>query len=285
MTDLFPIDPTPDSTLAGDYGNQRNYVDKVIPLADARQEELEGALRQVFAKFIEKREVEVVVFERLSATELAEAILAKPMVLKSLLACCNLAGRAIKRDLKIDTIDTYSPTLSQTQAAALAGYLLSFLPPYLEIPTLVRVDRVAFIDKEIRADKGRWEKLICEALNKYGKAPFKKRKFTVGAESFELDAASPPKGEPVRIGIDVKRIEARQDIHKRGDEIVNKAAKLKTKYPQARFGAVVYYPFIQEHLNVQSRLESPNIDCVVFAALSAESIESAVRLLLAKLES
>jgi hypothetical protein len=120
-------------------------------------------------------------------------------------------------------------------------------------------------------------------LNKYGKAKFRKRKFRVGIESFELDAASPPTGEPVEIGIDVKRIEARQDIHKRGDEIVNKAAKFKSTYPAAKFGAVVYYPFFQEHLNVQSRLESPNIDCVVFASLSAESIENAVRLLLAKL--
>src|SRR5262249_17494077 len=103
-------------------------------------------------------------------------------------------------------------------------------------------------------------------------------------ESFELDAASPPKGELVKIGIDIKRIEARQDIHKRGDEIVNKAAKLKSKYPDAKFGAVVYYPFVQEHSNVQNRLDSPNIDCVVFASQYAESIENAVRLLLAKLE-
>jgi len=284
MTELFPIDPTPDSTISEGYANQRDYIDKVIPIADARQTQVEMALRQAFANVIEKREVEIVVFENLSAIALAEAIGAQPMILKPLLACCNLAGRAIKRDLKINDIDTYAPNLSATQAAALAGYLLSFLPPYLELPTLVRVDRVAFIDKEIRADKGRWEKLISEALNTYGKGKFKKRKFVVGTESFELDAASPPKGEPVRIGIDVKRIEARQDIHKRGDEIVNKAAKFKSKYPDSKFGAVVYYPFVQEHVNVQNRLESPNINCVVFASQSAESIENAVRLLLAKLE-
>jgi hypothetical protein len=280
-----PPNDAPDSPLADGYGNQREYIDKVLPLADVRQQELEAALRETFSKFIEKREVEVIIFESVSADELADAIRAKPIILKSLLACCNLAGRAIKRDLKIDAIDTYAPVLSPTQASALAGYLLSFLPPYLELPTLVRVDRVAFIDKEIRADKGRWEKLICEALNTFGKTRFKKRKFVVGGDAFELDAASPPKGEPIEIGIDVKRIEARQDIHKRGDEIVNKAAKLKSKYPKAKFGAVVYYPFVQEHSNVQNRLNSPNIDCVVFASLSADSIENAVRLLLAKLES
>jgi hypothetical protein len=86
------------------------------------------------------------------------------------------------------------------------------------------------------------------------------------------------------IGIDIKRIEARQDIHKRCDEIVNKAAKLKSAFRRARFGAVIYYPFVQDHASVLSRLESPNIDAVVFASGSAETIENAVRLLLAKVE-
>jgi hypothetical protein len=44
----------------------------------------------------------------------------------------------------------------------------------------------------------------------------------------------------VHIGIDIKRIEARQDIHKRCDEIVNKAAKLKAVFRKAKFGAVIY---------------------------------------------
>ena len=285
VPDLFPLDEkSPDNASADRYGNQRDYIDKVLPFADERQIAVESALREAFSGFLEKREIDVIVFESVSADDLAKAILAKPLILKPLLSCCNLAGRAIKRDLKISGINTYVPRLSQSQASALAGYLLSFLPKYIEVPPLVRIDRVAFIDKEIRADKGRWEKLICEALNAFGKTAFKKRKFEVGGEFFELDAASPPTGQPVKIGIDVKRIEARQDIHKRGDEIVNKAAKYKTAYPEGKFGAVLYYPFIQEHVNVQSRLESTNIDGVVFASLSAESIESAVRLLLAKLE-
>jgi hypothetical protein len=162
-----------------------------------------------------------------------------------------------------------------------AGYLLSFLPQYLEVPTLAQIDKISFIDKEIRKDKGRWERLVCEALNKFGKAAFKKRKFEAGGQLFELDAATPAKGD-VQIGIDVKRIEARQDIHKRCDEIVNKAAKLKSVFPNANFGAVIYYPFTQDHANVLSRLDSPNVDAVVFASSSAETIENAVRLLLAK---
>lgn len=278
--------PTEDLVLnepAGGYGNQRQYVSKVLPVADVRQAEVEEHLRQAFSKFIETRKVEVVVFESMSADDLAQAISHYPLVLKPLLASCNLAGRAIKRDLKIDNIDTYMPVLSEKQANAVAGYLLSFLPKYLEIPTLSHIDRVSFIDKEIRKDKGRWEKLVCEALTKYGKTGFKKRKFEIGGQSFELDAATPGTGA-VRIGVDIKRIEARQDIHKRCDEIVNKAAKLRSAFPKARFAAVIYYPFVQEHSNVRSRLESPHIGAVVFASGSAQAIENAVRLLLAKIE-
>jgi hypothetical protein len=65
---------------------------------------------------------------------------------------------------------------------------------------------------------------------------------------------------------------------------VNKAAKLKSVFRDSKFGAVIYYPFIQDHANVLSRLDSPDIDVVVFASSSAETIENAVRLLLAKAE-
>lgn len=120
-------------------------------------------------------------------------------------------------------------------------------------------------------------------LNQYGRTLFRKRLFEVGEEQFELDAATPEKGN-IQIGIDVKRIEARRDIHKRCDEIVNKASKLKSAYPQAKFGAVVHYPFIEEHVNIQNRLRSSDIEGIVFASESDESIENAVRLLLSTLK-
>jgi hypothetical protein len=265
------------------YGNQREYVSKVLPAATTRQKEIEKELRSAFSGYIEARKTDVVIFERMPATDLAKAIQKHPRILKALLAACNLAGRALKRDLKIENIDTYEPTLSEPQANAVAGYLLSFLPEYLEIPTLSRIDRISFIDKEIRKDKGRWEKLVCEALNKFGKTSFKKRKFEASGQFFELDAATPATGR-VKVGIDVKRIEARQDIHKRCDEIVNKAAKLKSVFATAKFGVVIYYPFTQDHANVLSRLDSSNIDAVVFASSSAETIENAIRLLLAKIK-
>lgn len=265
----------------GGYGNQRQYLSKVVPAADLRQEEVESELRRAFQGYIEMRSMEVIVFERVPAKELALAIREHPMILKPLLAVCNLAGRALKRDLKINNIDTYHPQLTELEANAVAGYLFSFLPEYIELPALSRIDRVSFIDKEIRKDKGRWEKLVCEALTEFGRGPFKKRKFRVGTQVFELDAAWPANGE-VRIGIDVKRIEARQDIHKRCDEILNKAVKLKAAFPRSKFAAVIYYPFVQDHGNVMSRLQSPHIEAVVFASSSVETIETAVGLLLAK---
>jgi len=106
--------------------------------------------------------------------------------------------------------------------------------------------------------------------------------FVADGEQFELDAAS-PKSHDIKVGIDIKRIEARRDIHKRCDEIVNKATKLKSAFPGSKFGAIVYYPFIEEHINIQNRLRSANIDGVVFASGAIESIENAVRLLLSTL--
>jgi hypothetical protein len=122
-----------------------------------------------------------------------------------------------------------------------------------------------------------------DTLNRFGTVAFKKRKFAVQKEEFELDAAAPATG-PIRLGIDVKRIEARRDIHKRCDEIVNKAAKFKQSVKTAKFAAVIYYPFIDEHINIQNRLRSRHINGVFFASESDESIENAVRMLLGQFE-
>ena len=250
--------------------------------AAARCEKVESALRQAFQRFIETRQVDVIVFSGIAATDLGKIIHKHPPVLKPLLAICNIAGRAVERDLGIKNVDTYKPRLTLEQASALAGYIKPFLPPYIEIPALCYMDRISYIDKEIRKGKGQWERGILEALNKFGTLRFKKRQFASGGESYELDAAAPPEG-PIIIGVDVKRIEARRDIHKRADEIVNKASKLKAACPNAKFGAVIYYPFIQEHINVQNRLSSANINGVVFAGETEQSVQDAVRLLLATL--
>lgn len=265
------------------YGSHADYMDWVKDDTDTRQEAIENALRKAFSNFIEKREVEVIVFSSMTAFDLAKAIISHPLILKPLLAVCNIAARAIERDLSIKNVDTYSPRLSGDQAKVIAGYIKPFLPSYLEIPALTRIDRVAFIDKEIRKGKGRWEKKILESLNRFSSLQFHKRMFVAEGEQFELDAANPKSGD-IKVGIDIKRIEARRDIHKRCDEIVNKDTKLKSVFPDSKFGAVVYYPFIEEHINIQNRLRSDKIDGVVFASEAKESIETAVRMLLSTLE-
>ena len=269
--------------MSDSYGSHVDYMKRIKEVADARQRAIETALHEAFAPFIKRVEVEVIAFSGMSALDLAKAILSRPLILKPLLACCNVAGRAIERDLEIRNLSTYVPRLSETHATAIAGYLKPFLPPVLEIPAIIHLDKTSFIDKELRKSKGQWEQGILRALNRFGAGQFKKRKFIVEGESFELDAASPTSGD-IRIGMDVKRIEARRDIHKRCDEIVNKARKLKVAFPESKFGAVMYYPFITEHTNIQNRLHSADIGGVVFASESDESIETAVGLLLATLE-
>ena len=103
---------------------------------------------------------------------------------------------------------------------------------------------------------------------------FKKRSFQCEGERFELDIAAPLTGD-VEIGVDVKRIEARRDIHKRCDEIANKAVKFKHAFPCGKFAAVIYYPFTEEHSHISSRLRSENIDVVVFASENEDSIRNA----------
>jgi len=264
------------------YESHVDYMGWVKGDADLRHKAIEDALRNAFPNFIEKREVEVVVFSSMTAFDLANAIINQPLILKPILTASNIAARAIERDLSIKNVDTYNPRLNEDQAKVIAGYIKPFLPAYLEIPALSQIDRVAFIDKEIRKRKGRWEKKILENLNRFGKLQFNKRMFVADGEQFELDAAS-PKSHDIKVGIDIKRIEARRDIHKRCDEIVNKATKLKSAFPGSKFGAIVYYPFIEEHINIQNRLRSANIDGVVFASGAIESIENAVRLLLSTL--
>lgn len=268
--------------MPGGYGSHADYMSWVEEDAKFRQQAKEDALSKAFSKFVEKREAEVIVFSSMNAFELAEAIIAHPIILKPLLAICNIAARAIERDLSIKNVDTYSPKLNNEQARVIAGYIKPFLPPLMEIPALSQVDRIAFVDKEIRKKKGQWEKKVIESLNQFGTVKFRKRMFEVEGEQFELDAATPKAGS-VNIGIDIKRIEARRDIHKRCDEIVNKATKLKTTFPNSRFGVVIYYPFIEEHVNIQNRLRSEQINCVVFASEAEESIRNAARMLLSGL--
>lgn len=265
------------------YGTHRDYMQWVEDDAQERLHLIRRTLKDAFGNHIETRVVDVVLFSDINASELAHAILSFPLILKPLLVICNVARRAIERDLGIKNLDTYrTSSLSMENAHSLAGYLKQFLPPCIELPAIVHLDRCAFVDKEIRMIKGRWEKGIVKALSEYGKSPFKKRKFTYNSDSYEIDAASPTEGS-IEVAVDIKRIEARLDIHKRCDEIANKAKSLKVVYPDSVFAAIIYYPFISEHSNVSSRLSTPEIEHVFFASESPDSIEEAVKLLLSRI--
>ena|GEM_PF-679022 len=264
-----------------EYGTHASYVSRVQPRADERTAEVTDALKRAFEKFIRREEVDVIDFEAQTANDLAEALLKYPLVLKCILALCNIAGRAIERDLDLKNIDTYGLRLSRDQANQIAGFVKSFLPPSASIATLAQIDRNAFFDKEIRAHKGQWEKLVTQSLCRLSGLVFKKVKFPNGNQEFELDSAYKCEGK-ILYGVDVKRIEARRDIHKRADEIANKAVKFKETYPDSKFGAVIYYPFTAEHGNIRDRLTGTQIDSVVFASENVDSVDSATRMLLSK---
>lgn len=268
--------------MGEEYGTHAEYFSWVLEDAKKRQIDIENGLKKAFSSFIEIRSVEVILFSNVSALDLADIIIDYPLLLKPLIVVCNIAARSIERDLQIKNVDTYNPKLNKKEATVIAGYLKPFLPNYLELSTLSNIDMTAFIDKEIRKMKGRWEKKIVASLNRLSPLRFKKRKFEIDNEKYEIDAASPEEGI-IMYGIDIKRIEARKDIHKRIDKIINKSNKLKNAFPQSKFAAIIYYPFIEEHINIHNRLSSENIDAICFASNSEDSIFNAVKMILSGL--
>lgn len=270
------------------YASHGDRMSWVLEAAIARRAHIAKKLREAFAAFVETRATEWIVFEHITAEELARVLLNHPSIVKPLTAICNVAHRAIQRDLGFK-VDTYNPRLTEAQAYQLAGYLKPFLPAALALPALEAIDEWFYIDKEIRAFQGRWERHTSEALSRRTGRPFRKRKFAVTGEDgdsqvFELDAATPVVGEPIEVGVDVKRIGAHLDIHKRVDEIGRKADKFKAAYPGGKFGAVIYFPFnTAEQANITNRLRGPNVDGIVYAGDSKESVERAVLLLIPQL--
>ncbi|MFJ7639411.1 DNA methyltransferase [Peribacillus sp. NPDC097225] len=263
-----------------DYSSHRDQVLRVEG-ADTRAVGVEQALMKAFERFLFTKEVPFISFGIMTAEELAKAFYEFPIIVKSILASVNVAARAIKRDLDI-SVDTYGLKLTKEKAALLAGYIKPMLPNELAIPAICELDRWFYVDKEIRKFKGSWEKAVLKALiDNATTNDFKKVKFKCDEQDYELDAAHPSKGS-IKIGIDVKRIEARQDIHKRADEIINKARKFKKTFPEGSFYAIVYYPFATDHLSLQTRLEDSHIDGIFFAAEVYSSIEQQAKFLLSK---
>ena len=220
-------------------------------------------------------------FSEITAEELAVAFMKYPIIIKSVLSLANVAGRAIKRDLGFD-IDTYGKSISVEKANQLAGFVKPQLPKEMAIPALIQLDTYMWVDKELRANKGNWEITVTKSLNDHALVRFRKRHLKNGENVYEIDAAYPPDDKGIEIGIDIKRIESPRDIHKRADEIINKAVNLKAVFPKAKFYAMIYYPFPHEHGNVRTRLDDKIIDGVFFAGEGDESIDGATCMLLGK---
>jgi hypothetical protein len=261
------------------YASHADYMARVAEAANARTEAIDKALRHALRGAIRRQPCDYIDFGTMSVQDLANAFLERPEILKPLFVACNVAGRAVARDLNL-RVNTYRPRLTSEMAMQLAKYIKPYLPATVPVEGVVLIDKTEYIDKEIRKGKGAWEREVCEALNEVSKVAFKKRRFAAGGEIFELDAASPPKGS-IRYAVDVKRVEGSLDIQKRSDEIINKADKFKSEEPKGKFAAVVYYP-LSEPERFRRRLASKNIDIVSFASESEESIEDAAREVAAK---
>jgi hypothetical protein len=261
-----------------DYDTQQTLVGRVAADASGRYDKILSDLTAAFAAYSEKIEDTKVAFSRMSVEDLASVLLSHPMVLKPILILACVGGsRAIQRDLGFKSIDTYSPKLNTELARRLAAYLLPLLPESATITAIAQLDRTEYVDKEIRASKGRWEKVVLGKLAEVYDIPFKKRRFTYNSEDYEIDAAAPASGN-IRVGVDIKRIEATRDLHKRCDEIIGKARALKNAFPGAKVAAIVYYPFNKD--DIRSRLAGSDLDKVVFADSNEESIERAAAELL-----
>ena len=263
--------------MDSEYSNHRQQLEDAGH-PEIRIEDLNEAIHRAFKEHIVTRSTGYVLFEDVTVDELANAFSSFPILVKSILALVNVASRAVERDLGI-TLDTYATRVPRDKAAAIAGYIKPLLPNEAAIPSIVELDRYLWTDKQMRARKGRWEQRVTKTLSKKSKIDFKKRKFSCDGEKFELDGAFPAKGQDIEIGIDIKRIEARRDVHKRTDEIINKASKFKAEFPSGHFYAIVYFPFQSQHSNLLSRLNSPHIDGVYFAGEFDSSISTAMDLL------
>jgi len=84
--------PPVETPMPEGYDTHADYMGWIKAEVEARQAAVAAALTEAFARFIEKREVDVINFSVMTAMDLAAAIRTHPTVLKALLACCNVAG-------------------------------------------------------------------------------------------------------------------------------------------------------------------------------------------------
>jgi hypothetical protein len=136
------------------YSNHQEQLDQAQP-PSGRLDNLEEALRNAFSPYIVDRTVPFIQFDQISAEELGQAFVNYPIIVKSVLACVNVAGRALARDLNLE-VDTYADRIGTDKAFTVAGYVKPMLPKEIALPALTELDRWFWVDKRIRATKGSW---------------------------------------------------------------------------------------------------------------------------------
>lgn len=92
--------------MTDEYGTHTAYMAALRDAADKRQEVIEDQLRTAFEGHIEQRPVDVIVLDDVTVPELAAALVAHPMILKPLIITCNIASRAIARDVGLRGVNT-----------------------------------------------------------------------------------------------------------------------------------------------------------------------------------
>ena len=165
----LPLPPNQSKAIADaprDYASHRDYVKRATPAADERAKLIRERAAEAFKDYIREERCLIIHFADINATELGRILAKYPVLAKPLMILCNVAERAIERDLGLKGLNSYSPRFQHDPAKALAGYLKPFLPERMELESFCAVDRLMFLDKEIRKGKGRWEQHVSAALSK-----------------------------------------------------------------------------------------------------------------------
>src|SRR4051812_26259810 len=113
---------------ASPYASHRDYMARAVPGADERFKKLQERAKEAFKKYIREEKCLVIFFRDMNAAELGRILAKFPMLAKPLMILCNVAERAIERDLGLKNINSYNPRFRDDSAKALAGYLKPFLP-------------------------------------------------------------------------------------------------------------------------------------------------------------
>ncbi len=257
--------------MDNEFSHQKDLYFEAQKRSVQRREKIKKAIRTELHKYLsEFKDIEIRASD-IGEDELALVLFRAPILLKALISTCNIAQRAIKRDLGFD-VKTYGTTLKMNRATQLAKYIKPFLPKTITLESLLLVDHVYFIDNEMRQIKGsEWEKRVIETLRRISGRDFRKRKFN--SNHYEIDAALASRGIII-VGVDIKRIESPRDIHKRSDEIINKAVHLKRTFPDAKFFAMIYFPFPKEQDKIEERFAESQVDGIVYVRASDVSIRN-----------